>query len=85
MFRITPLQADGSETFRLEGSLQGPYVAELGRVLMPSLKGERKVALDVSDLSFVDAEGALLLQELLARKVELQGCSRFVAQLLGLP
>jgi ABC-type transporter Mla MlaB component len=84
MFRITPVPAVGTEIFRLEGSLQGEYVAELGRVLMPSLQGQRKVALDLRELAFVDAQGAELLKDLLSREVELQGCSGFVAQLLGL-
>jgi RNA polymerase sigma-70 factor (ECF subfamily) len=85
MLRVTPQTADGVERFRLEGRLAGAYVAELGRVLQPSLTSPREVALDLRGLTFVDAEGADLLRTLAARNVEIHGCSGFVAHLLALP
>ena len=84
--RITPEDsAGGRERFRLEGSLAGLYVEELGKALGPSLAQPRRVALDLSGLTFVDAEGAQLLKDLLSRDVSIHGCSSFVAQLIGLP
>lgn len=86
MLRITPeRQGEGVERFKLEGRLAGPYVIELGRVVRPSLGQPGGLALDLSGLTFVDAAGARLLRYLVARNVEVHGCSSFVAQLLGLP
>jgi len=86
MLRITPESlAEGVERFRLEGRLAGPYVVELGRVMGPPLGRPGRLALDLSGLTYVDTEGAQLLRELVARNVEVHGCSSFVAHLLGLP
>lgn len=86
MLRIT---REGSaatvQRFRLEGRLAGEYVAELSRVLKPCLSGPNTVVLDLRDLTFADAEGTLLLKDLVARDVEVDGCSGFVGRLLGLP
>ncbi len=86
MLRITPEgSADDVQRFRLEGRLAGAYVAELDRVLRPSLAGPRPVVLDLRNLTFADAEGALFLRGLVARNVQVDGCSGFVGHLLGLP
>jgi ABC-type transporter Mla MlaB component len=86
MLKITPVGRVGSvQRFRLDGRLAGLYVAELSRVLQPSLETPSQVELDVQGLTFVDSEGASFLKDLIARKVEIRGCSAFVAQLLGLP
>jgi hypothetical protein len=85
MLKITAEAAsDDVERFRLEGRLAGPYVEELGRVLTPPLARARKVALDLRGLTFIDAEGAVLLKGLAAGEVEIYGCSGYVAALLGL-
>ncbi len=86
MLRITTEGvAEDVQRVRLEGRLAGAYVAELSRVLQPSLAGPRRLVLDLRNLTFADAEGALLLQELVARDVRIDGCSGFVGHLLGLP
>src|SRR5262245_26363818 len=86
MLKITPEAVRANvERFTLEGRLARPYVAELGRVLEPSLSSRRTVALDLRGLTFVDAEGAALLKALAAGAVEIHGCSGYVSQLLGLP
>jgi anti-anti-sigma regulatory factor len=86
MLRITAEGAlENTERYRLDGRLAGAYVAELERVLLPSLSTARRIALDLGGVTFVDAEGAVLLKDLRGRNVELHGCSGFVAHLLGLP
>jgi hypothetical protein len=86
MLRISPEEVGGdARRYRIEGRLSGPYVAELGRVLEPSVAGARRVSLDLRGLTFLDAEGASLLRRLVARRVQVHGCSGFVAHLLGLP
>ena len=82
---ISETDIDGIERFRLDGRLAEAYVGELGRVLGPSLAVSGHVVLDVSGLTYVDADGARLLKELLAKRVRIHGCSSFVAHLLGIP
>lgn len=85
MLRITSEKAaDGTPRYKLDGRLAEAYVAELDRVLGPSLGWPGRVAVDVSGVTFVDAQGAQLLKELLARGVQIHGCSSFVAHMLGL-
>lgn len=86
MLRITAEDAaGGGERFRLEGQLTGVYVAEVGRVVNPLLDQPGRISLDLRGVTFVDARGAQLLRALVARNVEVHGCSTFVAHLLGLP
>jgi hypothetical protein len=86
MLKITSEErADGLAAYRVEGRLAGPYVKELGRLTLQPPTVSSRMALDLSGLTFVDAEGARLLRELVARNVEIYGCSSFVAHLLGLP
>jgi len=85
MLRITSqTPVDGTARFRLDGRLTQTCVPGLDRALRPSLGGPSRVALDVSGLTFVDAEGAQVLKDLMARNVTIHGCSSFVARLIGL-
>ena len=85
MLRITPLTAaDGAEQLQLEGRLAGAYITELRELVGSALERSSRVALDLSEVTFVDADGARLLRELVARDVEMHGCSSFLALLLGL-
>ena len=55
-------------TLKLEGRLAGPYVEELKNMwcqLVPNL-GNRKVAVDLRELTFADAAGTGLLGEIYA-------------------
>jgi ABC-type transporter Mla MlaB component len=76
---------DGAERFRLDGRLTSEHLAELSGAIGPALDSPRRVTVNVSGLTFVDSEGARLLKELSARRVDISGCSNFVAHLLGLP
>jgi len=65
---------------KLEGRLVGPLVAELLRICEPLLAGEDKLNLDLSDVSYVDGEGAAVLTVFKSRGVKLTNCSPFVEQ-----
>ena len=85
MLRITeqslsPDAADG-RAIVLEGTLVGPWVEELRRVVSGSAPGE--VTVDLGALSFADADGLTLLRSLRDSGVELASPSGFMAALIG--
>jgi len=82
MLRITSLEStEGTATLKLEGRVAGPWVAELKRTA-DALLQRRPIGLDLSDVTYVDAQGAALLRDLQARQASVYGCSSFVAELL---
>lgn len=84
MLRITEVGVGTeSTTLRVEGRVAGPGVGELRKVAEAFLNGSRRIRLDLSEVTFVDAKGADLLRELMERQVEVQGRSSFAAELLG--
>ncbi len=70
---------EGGIVLRLEGSLLSSWVPELASVLetMPA----EAIVIDLSSLAYADRQGERLLRDLAAR-VELRGCSPFLAMLL---
>jgi len=70
-------------SWKLEGRLVGPWVAELRRLAETTLAESRGLVLDVSDVSFVDREGEDLLRDLITRNVRLEHPSGFVRELLN--
>jgi anti-anti-sigma regulatory factor len=83
MLRISTIEArDRSVTLRLEGRLVGPWVEELRQSCDVVLAGGRGLALDLGDVSFVDASGVLLVRTLTGRQVRVLRCSLFVAEQL---
>lgn len=71
---------DGTTTLQLEGSLSGPWIAEV-RHLVREMEGQ-PLRLDLASLVYADREGAELLRELGSRFV-VHGRSPFVAALLA--
>ena len=75
-----------SEALRLEGQVAGPWVEELRRVcnelIGMSGAADRPIVLDLTNVSFVDANGVALFRELTARQASLTNCSVFVAEQL---
>jgi ABC-type transporter Mla MlaB component len=82
MLRITAEVEDGKPTLKLEGSVTGPWVSELRRVVEGSQTRSGRVRLDLSEVRYVDAEGAALLRELMRDHADLSRRSTFVAELL---
>lgn len=80
MLRITRRILDHeSELITLEGKLIGPWVEEL-RQVAGSTSRLRKI--DVSSLSFADADGLQLLRDILQEGAELTDGTSFVSSLL---
>ena len=72
--------------FRLEGQVSGPWIEELRRVCHETLgdhgRGNRRLVLDLADVSFIDADGVALFRELTACQVTLTNASLFVTEQL---
>jgi hypothetical protein len=79
MLRISNIGSDEKVTrIRLDGTLSGPWVEELGRMCEPALVGERALTIDCAGLFFADSEGAALMRSLRDRDVALVNCSPFL-------
>ena len=76
MLRIEVLGID-RHTVRAAGRLAGPWVAELSRAL-DELQASRAVELDLTEVSFADADGVALLRTLRKRGSVHLRCSVFV-------
>jgi hypothetical protein len=81
MLRIEVLGID-RHTVRAAGRLAGPWVLELSRAL-DELRHSRSIELDLTDVSFADAEGVALLRTLRKRRSVQLRCSPFVAAQLA--
>ena len=80
MLRVdTERDPNGGMVIRLEGSLVGPWVDEVRRVLNGVPAGA--LAIDLTALAYADREGERLLRDLGGR-AELRGCSPFLAELI---
>lgn len=83
MLRITCHKPrDGEPTIRLEGKLLGPWVEEVSQVCAAAGSSGRRPRLDLSALSFADAEGIALLRALRARDVAIVAGSGYIAEML---
>jgi anti-anti-sigma factor len=85
MLRILPAETEGLPsdvgTLRLVGQISGEWVAEVRRVCTELLTRHAHVCIDMTEVSFVDADGLRLLREL-AGRVSLVHCALFVAEQL---
>jgi ABC-type transporter Mla MlaB component len=85
MLMITCIEeSDPTRTLKLEGKLQGPWVAELQIACEEAQSPPSCVRLDLAAVSFVDTAGVDCLQELIREGVPIVACSGFVAELLKL-
>jgi hypothetical protein len=83
MLRITRCEgSDLTRTLKLEGKLLGPWIGEFESACGSSHIPPDRVCLDLSGLTFVDAEGASFLKRLIRDGTRVIACSGFVAELL---
>jgi len=84
MLRITVVESSSEAVrLRVEGRVAGHWVRELRRTCEEHALGDgTKLALDLADVSFVDADGVALLRNLRGRHVALLNPSPFVAEQL---
>jgi hypothetical protein len=85
MLKITRIERrDSSLTFKLEGRLLEPWVAEVLNVCTSRDGRAGDTNLDLSGVTFVDQAGARLLRDLVRRGIAISATSGFVAELLRL-
>jgi anti-anti-sigma regulatory factor len=82
MLRVTPLHDSHGPGLKLEGKLFGPWTDELRTVCAALASQTSRPRLDLTAVSFVDASGAELLEELRSNGFELVGCSGYVEAIL---
>lgn len=83
MLKIVPeLTPDGGSVLRLEGRVIGPWVEVLRWACERALTGPAGLTLDLGGVSFVDQDGAELLQSFCIRRVALINSSPFVREQL---
>ena len=75
-------KANHSVTLKLEGSVVGPWVGELRQVCETLLTEGRALKLDLSDVTFADADGVAVLTGFKTRGITLKDCSPFVDEQL---
>ena len=83
MLRITESAlSDNGTTLILEGQVIGPWVAEVRKSCDPFLTNGHQLKLNLAEVSFVDRDGVILFQELMAHQVTLLNCSPFLKEQL---
>lgn len=82
MLRITRFAKDGRIWLRLEGKLMGPWVEHVRTTVDQETAHGNCLNFDLSELTFVDAAGLLLLRELANRGHDLSLRSNFLTELL---
>ena len=78
-------EGDQGCTLKLEGKLLGPWVGELELACGGSRTRPEQVRLDLSGLTYLDAEGTRFLEGLLREGTRVVACSGFVAEMLHHP
>lgn len=83
MLRISPIQSGNHHAIlRLEGTVAGPWVAELKEVCEKVVSEGRALELDLAEVTFLDQPAAALLLNFRSQGIPLVGCSPFVAEQL---
>jgi anti-anti-sigma regulatory factor len=82
LLRITTAVVDGTSVLKVEGKLLAPWVPELLAECDAARQSTSPIALDLSHVSFADAEGLSAIRNLLRRGISLRSCSGFVNELL---
>jgi ABC-type transporter Mla MlaB component len=71
-------------TFRLEGKLLEPWLDELSKLCAQAIERSEQVHLDLAAVTFADAAGARLMDDLIRQGVTVIQCSGYIAELLHL-
>ena len=67
----------------LEGKVSKQWLEELQTEIEKSINDGKKLALDFSKVTYIDEEGAQLINQLHYKNIEKRNCSLFIRTLLG--
>jgi hypothetical protein len=85
VLRITETtRSETARTLKLEGKLVGPWLDELSKLCTQLLERPEHVQLDLAAVTFADAAGAGLIDDLIRQGVTVVQCSGYIAELLHL-
>jgi ABC-type transporter Mla MlaB component len=81
ILQATPVGQTGRTVDRiaLVGELRGAWVDEVGRTCRALLDAGSALELDLSEVSFADADGLAVLRDLASAGVPIVNCALFVA------
>jgi anti-anti-sigma regulatory factor len=83
MLRISITRlADGEALLSLEGLVRGRFAEELRRTCEPILAQGHHLTLDLSQVTFIDAQGVAVLRDLEKGNVAFSNPSTFVSEVL---
>jgi hypothetical protein len=83
MLRITTHERDErSIVLRLEGKLLTPWLEEFVRCVDGAFANQKSLHLDLSALTYADANGTTSLRNLIRQGAMIDACSGFLAALL---
>ena len=83
MLRISVVPDHQHErVLKLEGKLLAPWLGELSTAIQRVTTDRLPIAIDLSNVSFVDRPGTIALRELICRGIVIRGCSPLVTELL---
>ena len=74
--------ADGAAVLSLEGLVRGRFAEELRKTCEPILAAGSRLTLDLSQVTFIDAQGVTVLRELEKNHVVFSNPSSFVSEVL---
>lgn len=84
MMRITQVSEDCHQIFlKVEGRIIGDWVCELSRTCRYSLSQNRRIILDMSEVTYIDRRGVDSLKRILGNNVQLKSATLLVKALLG--
>ena len=84
MLKITLHDSAQELRFRLEGRLSGAWVGELRQCWLTaqSTVGDRRTALDLGEVDYVDADGQCLLAEMFRQGVALKAVTPLIREMI---
>ena len=74
--------ANSTTTFRLDGRLIGPWVAELRQICEPLISDGTSLIMDLTEVTYADEHGLALLASLRTRGAQLLNPMPFVGEQL---
>jgi anti-anti-sigma regulatory factor len=72
-------EANGEVVFRISGRLDGENLTELKK-LIESDETDRRIVLDLRELTLVDQEAVRFLEQLNSNGIELQNCAPYISE-----